>query len=340
MTDSSVRFEELDALRGIAAISVVLFHYTGHANRYFDDFPFHLKYGEFGVQLFFVISGFVIYFTLKRSRRMMDFAFARLSRLYPAYWATLSLLLIVDLLDPERFVWWGGFLVNATLLQRTIGYPDIDIVFWTLAVEMTFYLVISVTFFFAGLERRIWIVIGIWLACANIWPHVVHIFPSRSAEWIQSLQVFPHSPYFLAGIAFYDVRGNGLRVRHLSVLVGCWLTLWHVSGETHAVASLLIFAAVLLAVMGRLSFIVNPVTLWLGAISYSLYLVHRNLGYMALFELNRLGIASAWGLLITVCGAVLLASAITYFVERPAMGLFRLWYRRVRVADSPSAGIS
>ena len=85
---------ELDALRGIAAFSVVLFHYTarydsiyGHSNRLL----FKFNYGHLGVNLFFIISGFVIFMTLDRTKSVIDFVVARFSRLYPAYWTALAL---------------------------------------------------------------------------------------------------------------------------------------------------------------------------------------------------------------------------------------------------------
>src|SRR5262245_55208370 len=83
----SGRFLELDVLRGLAAMTVVFFHFSRHGTRYFEAYPFDFWPGEFGVHLFFTISGFVIYFTLERSRTVGDFLFSRFSRLYPAYWA-------------------------------------------------------------------------------------------------------------------------------------------------------------------------------------------------------------------------------------------------------------
>lgn len=93
-TEPGVRFEELDVLRGLAAAGVVLSHYSSHCARYFAAGPFgvHLPtvYGFYAVELFFMISGFVIYFTLERSATWKDFAFSRLTRLYPAYWTALT----------------------------------------------------------------------------------------------------------------------------------------------------------------------------------------------------------------------------------------------------------
>jgi peptidoglycan/LPS O-acetylase OafA/YrhL len=81
---------ELNALRGFAAFAVMLFHYTsryGQLYGYNDLLPFHMSWGQYGVQLFFLISGFVIFMTLGRTRQPINFVVGRFSRLYPTYWA-------------------------------------------------------------------------------------------------------------------------------------------------------------------------------------------------------------------------------------------------------------
>ena len=77
---SSQRLVEIDALRGIAALSVVLFHYTTQFKKLYSpggwtDFEF--THGHLGVNLFFIISGFVIFMTLERTKVPMDFVVSR-----------------------------------------------------------------------------------------------------------------------------------------------------------------------------------------------------------------------------------------------------------------------
>src|SRR5690348_11798154 len=92
MSATSSRLAEVDALRGVAVLMVVAFHYTTRLGELFPAAAWgDFRFGEYGVHLFFVISGFVIIMTLDRSERPADFLVARFSRLYPAYWTAIVL---------------------------------------------------------------------------------------------------------------------------------------------------------------------------------------------------------------------------------------------------------
>src|SRR5262245_32108575 len=93
-TPARDRIRGLDALRGVAAFGVTLFHLT---SQYHQDYTFSIPptisfpFGSHGVTLFFIISGFVIFMSLERVERPMDFVVARFSRLYPNYWTAVIL---------------------------------------------------------------------------------------------------------------------------------------------------------------------------------------------------------------------------------------------------------
>ncbi|WP_423409248.1 acyltransferase family protein [Heyndrickxia sp. MSNUG] len=141
------RFYELDALRGLSALAVLFFHYTyfyeqsyGHVK---NDYFLSFKYGSYGVHLFFMISGFVIFMTLINTKGLTDFIFKRIARLYPAYVfsVTLTYTFIVFIGLEGMNISFKDYLFNLTMFQSVIPGIGINLVdgsYWSLGIEITF----------------------------------------------------------------------------------------------------------------------------------------------------------------------------------------------------------
>jgi len=329
------RFEELDVLRGVAAMAVVVFHYSGHATRYFTGFPFHFKLGEHGVQLFFGISGFVIFMTLEKTRRLSDFVVSRFSRLYPAYWTTLAILAFATLITGER-LWLRGLAVNTTMLQSFVGIGDFDIVFWTLAVELVFYVIMG-TVFALGWTRRIVPIALAWLALAVVVALAGAHLPAWIPVYTTRFLILPHAPLFIIGMMWYRIHTDGFAKGPALVIAAAVATVFIASGIVLGLIAAGVSVVVGLAVLGALRFAVGRVTVWIGAISYPLYLLHRNLGYTLLFALNRRGVPSILNVLIAIAFALTIATAVSVFVERRAMESIRKRYKEWSARARPKA---
>ncbi|UYY79016.1 acyltransferase family protein [Sphingomonas sp. R1] len=143
------RFTEVDGLRGIAALLVVLTHFgesltklsvpaavSVAANTWFYDL---FSPGRVGVVAFFCISGFVIPYSFGGRNPALSFPINRFFRIYPAFWLTICLASLVFTALGMRTITAPQFLVNATLLHRMVGVPYILTVDWTLLIEMLFY---------------------------------------------------------------------------------------------------------------------------------------------------------------------------------------------------------
>lgn len=320
------RFKELDGLRGIAALGVVLFHYTGSTVRHDPDFPFRLTIGMYGVQLFFVISGFVIYYTLERCASIRDFAFTRFSRLYPTYWVALGLSAIATLIDSGD-IWLAGYALNATMLQEFFGVSNVDMVFWSLTVELAFYTRMAL-FFVLNVLHRVTTICWIWLLASLGWA-----FTDKAVdvpEAVDTFVILEHVPYFVAGIMFMRVHREGFKLTYTSVILAAATVITIANGLSGAIVALIVFSVVALAVRGNLRFLTHPVLVWLGMISYALYVTHWGVGWHALHALQDLGIPSIASLLIMTAFALALATAITYWVEKPALHWLRQRYSQVR----------
>jgi peptidoglycan/LPS O-acetylase OafA/YrhL len=313
----SERFQELDVLRGVAALFVVLFHYSGHVEMYFGDFPFRFEAGKYGVSLFFCVSGFVIFWTLERSKTLSDFAFSRFSRLYPTYWAAILLWWLVTVVVFKEKFWPLAYYANLTMLQSFVGIPDLSEPFWTLGIELAFYCWMAVLFRAGWLKHIVPICVG-WLVASAVWARTGEV------EVWRTYLVLQYAPFFTAGIMFYLMRGS-VRREYVLVIALAWLVVTMRGGLTGAMVATSCFAAMALAISGGLRWLVNPVTVMLGTVSYALYVTH-SLAIPVLTSLHEAGMPSVTSVPLMVLAAIGLAAAVTYGIEKPAMRALRAWW--------------
>lgn len=328
----SSRVVELDALRGIAALAVVAFHYTTHYGRQYGHatpLGFGFAPGNYGVNLFFLISGFVIFMTLERTRTAMDFVVSRFSRLFPAYWAALLVTAAVVYTAgmPDQRLPMRDLLLNLTMLQQILGAEHLDGSYWTLQVELFFYAQMLL-WFVLGLLKRIHLIILLWLALAIGYGETAVMHHMHFSYLGSELLILRHIPFFALGILFYRLHTRPQENRLNYAMIGlCVLAI--------GVAYPLVYLWVALGCCGIFLSFVNGMLGWMrgasfvffGSISYSLYLLHQALGFTLIHALERRGVPSLVACLTTLAIAIALASALTFAVERPAMRKIRCWWR-------------
>ncbi len=320
---SSKRILELDALRGLAALAVVLFHYTTRYEQLFgyaEPLAASVGWGDYGVDLFFMLSGFVILMTLERTAGAWRFAWGRFSRLYPAYWASAAITFAVVSVCrlPGQEVTLSEALLNLTMVQALLGAPHVDGAYWSLQAELIFYANMLLLFHW-GAFRRPAFAVALWLAVAVVvrlaggyaeayWPWAAELLSKLAT--VASLK---YIPLFAIGMLFYSNRQTG-RISKASVaaIVACLATIGLFSGLATVAVDALLGAVLLLAVHSRLGFLSCRPLVALGAISYTLYLVHQNIGYVLIRELQQWG-ATPW---IAIAGATLFSIAIASWLHR------------------------
>jgi peptidoglycan/LPS O-acetylase OafA/YrhL len=339
----SGRFEEIDVLRGLAAMCVVLSHYLSYCSRYlgYGGFDFQ-NYGFYAVELFFIISGFVIYWSLEKSGNWRDFALSRVTRLYPTYLVALIVMAVAETLvfhdriaptGPEK-VWLPGAIANTSMLQEFLGFSDLDHVYWTLTVEIAFYVDVAVLSVL-GLLGRVELVAGLWLALACVWSFFAQPDPFTPEDPWSRYLILSYVPFFVAGITFYLIHAKGATKPRIGIILGALAAEWWMHGAARLGVAVLLFAVFGLVLTGRLRFLASPVAVWFGTISYPLYLIHRNLGYSTLLWLDEKGIPIWLAVGLAIAGALALASLLCYLVERPALRFLRRLYRSAAPALAP-----
>jgi peptidoglycan/LPS O-acetylase OafA/YrhL len=329
VTPRRPRLRELDLLRFLAAIAVVLYHFTGfggagpwpeHAREVFPGLGAVTRYGYLGVDLFFVISGFVILMSAW-GRSPGEFGISRLVRLMPAYWASVLLGAVVYAVFREGHGAPGLVVPNLTMLQGGLGIENVDAVYWTLWVEMHFYVLAAVLAGIGITYRSCLVFMAAWMFGG--------VFADEAgSKFLQIMLVPTWSPYFIAGMALYMIHRFGptlllwgyVAVSYLLALHwGGWRADSAFKGSAHlpvAAAVTGIFLVMILVATGRLSWVRWRGLTVLGALTYPLYLVHSQLA-LPLLDALYPGL-NRWAALAAVIAASLaLAYAVHRLVEKP-----------------------
>jgi peptidoglycan/LPS O-acetylase OafA/YrhL len=336
------RFHELDLLRGIACAMVVAYHYLhrGQAAHWLSEPAASwaagpARYGYLGVDLFFIISGFVIFMTADGATPR-SFVASRVGRLYPAFWVAAPLTACVAwLIGSATFaVTPPQLAVNMTMLPQWFGVKYVDGAYWSLAVEMQFYLMVWLVLVSGGFARperllMAWLLLGTVDAVRPIY---------RLEQWLD----VNWAPFFTAGICCYLIRQRGVTLSRLGLLAWSFvLALYWVSAEparfsapggwgareaaTAGAVLVVFFAVFTLIAFDRWRLALSPLTVWAGALTYPVYLLHQYIGYMLIeargWHALPFGVRAA----LTTALVVAAAWALHRFIERP----LGAWLRRV-----------
>ncbi|MBD8124444.1 acyltransferase [Pseudomonas lutea] len=328
------RLAYLDALRGIAALMVVFTHLYAPVIGHVWVFDYLIDPGKLGVLWFFMISGVVIPYSLKPvpdgARR---FLISRFMRLYPAYWLSLVLFVLMLQLTGAALPSWPQIVANLTMVQAALGFDDVVGLYWTLFIELVFY-GLCLALFIAGklydLAFRARCSLAFLLAALAM----------SAARALTEHKLPVALPLALSLMFFGSVWRQWLLAEHSAALTRNLKMLFVAfavllpptlimayskdmgTGETwgrycftYAVA---IVSFVLLTRSVRLD---HPALVWLGAVSYSLYLLHPSMGLLSEFLLRG---TDPSGLLVALVATVLtLAAAHLCFryIEHPFIQL-------------------
>jgi peptidoglycan/LPS O-acetylase OafA/YrhL len=357
---NAARLPELDLLRFVAAAAVVLYHYvtcfpvpTHVEGTFVETLSGLTRYGYMGVDLFFMISGFVILWS-SIDRDPVGFAISRISRLYPAFWVSLAITSLCVFLIAEAVPHvevppldhWT-LAANATMIPATLNAPLIEGVYWTLEIEIRFYALMMALLLFRQMHRVEAILYG-WLTVS-----IVGMFVEM--PWVvRFFLIEPYAPFFVAGGLFYLVLSRGRTLPRLAGLVVAAISSMFVAHSQRegfitpdavsavVVPSLvLLFFAIFVALTFRKRVAAGERYARLGSITYPLYLVHGLIGYL-IYEFLHPHVGVGTALLIITAVIVTLSWLITVLVDIPARKPFAAFLYRVaaalRLVKRPVAG--
>lgn len=345
-SDASTKFTLVQALRGFAALWVVLFHAAEgkHLEGIRAATPTWLfdavfSAGHYGVSIFFALSGFVIAHSLRNADATPRFAgrfvLRRSIRLDPPYWATMALMIGQQMIEarirgtamPDVSV--GQLIAHVFYVQDILGYPQISAVFWTLCFEIQFYL-----------GFMLLLVIGRMVGGRAGAVVRIVMFGAALAGALQMYQGLPGGvaltmwhAFFVGVAAYWAGQRSGMWLVALAILVGAILVRQSTGDMMSAATAVLLYLAFR---TGRITTMASGAPLqWLGMISYSLYLSHNIVAGSAYWALGTLmpgGVAAESVQLVLVTAlSLLFAYALWWVVERPAHDFAKRIGARLRV---------
>jgi peptidoglycan/LPS O-acetylase OafA/YrhL len=329
------RLSFIDALRGIAALGVVFYHIkdANHIPTLEARLPwigYFLEYGHFGVPIFFVLSGFVIALSLDGRPMGLStvgwFMMRRSIRLDPPYWVAIVVAIAAGFAKERTLSSFSPSQIIAHLfyMQELLGYREISIVFWTLCLEIQFY----VTYSLLMCSPRQDVALMVAIAISILWP--LHILP------VLSPGLFLHLWHgFLLGVCAYWTLRKGFP---LLVFFTYALVVGLFGGSFSTTCAL---AAGLIVIVGLRNKLDSLNWRWiqgLGAISYSLYLLHTPVTgatFRIADQISKHTVVSEivwWAISLALC--ISAATLLWWAVEKPSTSLAR----RLRLNPKSTGG--
>ena len=365
---TSDRIEFANTLRGVAAMSVIF----AHLGNTFWHWPHLVEWltgiaavpatpstlsrlvpsalGSWGVSLFFVISGFVIPYSLERYS-VKGFIVGRLWRIWPTCWVGLSITVAAVVIGVH---FMGGTVPFTFRDAITHFFPpfaaiadsrQIDSVMWTLEIEMFFYIVCAL----AAARLRdghwtLWLyplgVLVLWFGIDQIVGHAQADYPTL----VRRLTYFDLDPPYIAfmfcGVALNLYQRGKLALPATIVAVVFWwgmFALTQAFGHTAVKSSAPLFASGLalfiVCMMAQKWFRRSRITRFFSDISYPIYIIHGVAGYVLLHALTRANWNSDLASMTVICIMVLIAWLVHRFVEAPT---HRIGQRIARNLSEPA----
>lgn len=350
------KIPEIEALRTLAISMVLAFHffsrwappiYSKNIYPYEFEIPKHVsQYGYLGVQLFFMISGFVILRTLETRNNLKSFFIARLKRILPSLWlAILVIYLICNALNqnflapiPRSSIIPSSTLISPYILNHIFETNFIWTtgVLWSLLVEIQFYFLAAILFFSL---KRINFPIKIFLIAAiSEIAEIVSLFSNETNKFFDL--VFPITNYiwwFVAGLIFYEISKNQKKI-YLKIILGSsfLVNLSSVNIGAHGIRQQLITSVIVTTFYFLFSLIISNSRLvnflrskwlfWMGGLTYEFYLIHESIGVSILSWFSeRYGNTFPSNLSILVLLAIIgILLSTSYLLKRLSQALLHL----------------
>jgi peptidoglycan/LPS O-acetylase OafA/YrhL len=340
----------LDGMRGIAIILVILYHaFSRWPEHYpygeqFMNFPL-FAYGSLGVELFFIISGFVILMTLEKCTGFTDFMLRRWLRLFSAMLVCSLFVYITSGIFHERPMGIPAFreilpgltFIEPKLYEEVFHFPwsGLEGAFWSLYIEVKFYMIFAFLYFFMNSRIAIFGLIGLFVLNFIVMYEDMHIAYLNIMREIMFWLSAKYFGWFATGAIFYKYYQNKNRAVLLFALLVGLLSAFAENTQfgVRVCGSLIVLFFAISIINGKINlFLSNKLFIFIGFISYPLYLLHENITVSLIIKLEKLLPAMPAIMLpiIPILAVILFSSMVAYYIEPMTKKIIRPSYQRVR----------
>ncbi|MCG8158731.1 acyltransferase [Brenneria goodwinii] len=339
MKKVGLRLGYIDALRGASSMLVVI----SHAYIFFTINHLFINFGKIGVFVFFLISGFVIPFSFKKSPgNYKIFITSRFFRLYPAYWASIVIALSVYFIFDNTIPPTSEIISNITMLQMGMGKKNIIGVYWTLFIELIFYVICI----FLAWKKILWderkminmfyvfILLSVAISVARFILHKK--FPAAIPLGLSLM-------FLGCAWRFYILEGREYAKSQVSKMICVCIVATFISSylsyswdsqtdEPWQNFAFAYFISIILFIVFTKYIRINSSFMcFLGAISYSLYLVHDPV--IRVFKEISPFIQHEYGShykILAIISSICIASVLYVIVEKPSIAVGRAITNKIR----------
>ena len=306
----------MDGFRAVAIILVIGFHYFSRwtptinsVNLYpygniFAKFPL-FKYGYVGVELFFIISGFVICLTLFQSNKISEFYWKRFSRLFPTMLLCSLITISIESLLPIKLfqIHLNSLLPSLTFVDPIIfskifgsDFHGVDGSYWSLFIEVKFYIIMSVLYFLSKRNNFSWYFFLLFISVELGYFVTSLLGLIKLNKLINLLFFIKYLPFFAGGVGFYFLFFDKIKLLYNSIILTSLFFIIINNSINSSINFIELFFYLLFYLLFYLfifrrpwlsPFSWKPMTM-IGAASYSLYLLHQDLGITIIAVLGNL----------------------------------------------------
>lgn len=348
------KFNSLQIARGVAAIMVMWHHCMEYENKFSGQNIFHRIYsnGSAGVWFFFILSGFIIYYSsenyIDQPNSLFEYLKKRIIRIYPIYWVIVSAVLMLGYINPILLHHEYSYSLYHLIKTYSLYFihPSPIAVSWTLSYELLFYALFALLIISSKFK---YVLIGILLVSIN---NLFGFFPSLQLKTPLLAFITSHcNIYFTLGIFSFIISKYNLIQYNSIALLACiiyFLLAHHVfeyffPGLNIAILALFSFGlgafaivCLLIAFDKKNTIIFPDFVLLIGNSSYVIYLIHYPLIYLSslIYERLQISLYPPFYFIIVMITIVILSCIIHISIEKPLLGAFTKLFRKKEIIFS------